>query len=823
MVVKTDSPRVITSRRLTLGLLLSSGHHNCVSRAISRPQWTALQLDAAAYDKAEDLCEVYGTCKLQEHAYRYQADSGRFTRDKADYGIELENPLIVRDFSRCILCGRCAQACNEVQVNNAISQGYRGKPSKIVTVGDNPLASSDCVFCGECVRVCPVGALVDKKSRFRARPWETKKIRSVCHHCGVGCALELHVKDGKIVRVTGAEKGAPNRGSLCMRGRFAYDFVHSEKRLTAPLIRENGKHRKASWDEALSLVAEKLKKTKSDAVACIASPKATNEDLYLLQKLFRAAGSANITVGEQVAFKGVFMRNTFDDLEKAPVVVLVGSDITRDNPVAGAFIKRGVLAGNRLIVIDSRETRISKHASVHLKANTGTEGVVVSGLIHQISGKHEKFSPEKTAETAGVKPEALSAAAAAVREAGSCVLVYDPNVVLNTDMLAGFHELAGGNVNALAGNNNTAGACYMGAVPAGQNKGRTLPEIEKALANGAIRFLYCAGGSPVLQGIAGKAGLFTVAQDQFETPGSLLADVVLPQAAWSEYEGTTVSAENRVNLVTGVVQAPGEAKPGWWIAAELAGRLGQAMTVKSARELWENEITANIPGLNGITYAEIEKGRAIIQADVNGNEPVYAPGWKSAEYHHKVLIEQSRELSDVLERRPAEKVNAALGAFLKDEGLSDKKAEADAILDRYRGRPGSIIPVLQQFQELLGYLPVVVQEYIALGLNIAPSDIYGIVTFYAFFTMVPRGKHVIKICLGTACYVMGAQELVQRFGEVLNVKVGGTTPDRAFSLESVRCVGACGLAPVVLVNENTHGKLTIGQVPDLVKTYQAAS
>jgi formate dehydrogenase major subunit len=207
--------------------------------------------------------------------------------------------MIVRDFSRCILCGRCVQACNEVQVNRAISYGYRGSESKIVAAGDRPLAASDCVFCGECVQACPVGALVEKKARYTWRPWKDEKVRSTCPYCGVGCQQWLHVQDGRIVKVTGVEDAEPNQGRLCVKGRFGYDFIYSEDRLKTPLIREGDDFREASWEEALDLVADRFKtiiaESGPDAIAGVSCARSINEDSYQMQKLFRAAiGTNNI-------------------------------------------------------------------------------------------------------------------------------------------------------------------------------------------------------------------------------------------------------------------------------------------------------------------------------------------------------------------------------------------------------------------------------------------------------------------------------------------------------------------------------------------------
>jgi predicted molibdopterin-dependent oxidoreductase YjgC len=240
---------------------------------------------------------VWGDCRLQELAYRYQVSGEAFEGTPTPYPMETVNPFIVRDFSRCILCGRCVQACNEVQVNNAINFGYRGSPTKIVAAEDKPLKDSDCVFCGECVQACPVGALVEKDARYRVRPWETENVRTTCTYCGVGCQINLHVKDGQVVKVSGAEGVAPNYGSLCVKGRFGYDFIHSKERLTHPLIKENGQFRKATWDEALDHVAGRLAEIKDqsgpDSIGVLTSARITNEENYIANKFARAVLKTN--------------------------------------------------------------------------------------------------------------------------------------------------------------------------------------------------------------------------------------------------------------------------------------------------------------------------------------------------------------------------------------------------------------------------------------------------------------------------------------------------------------------------------------------------
>jgi predicted molibdopterin-dependent oxidoreductase YjgC len=299
MVVKTQTERVMKARRINLELLLASGHHNCLDQDLDTDTWADFQRRAMTTAEHLEICPAYGHCRLQDLAIQYGVKTSRFTPTETRYRVETVNPFILRDFSRCILCGRCVQACNEVQVNNAISFGYRGSGAKIVAKGDRSLKDSDCVFCGECVQACPVGALVLKSNLdVRERPkGGTRAIRTTCSYCGVGCQLYLHVRDNRIVKVTGVEEVGPNYGSLCVKGRFGYDFVHDPGRLKTPLIRENGSFREASWDEALNLVAEKLKGIKSqhgsDAIAVLSSARITNEENYLVQKFTRAVVGTN--------------------------------------------------------------------------------------------------------------------------------------------------------------------------------------------------------------------------------------------------------------------------------------------------------------------------------------------------------------------------------------------------------------------------------------------------------------------------------------------------------------------------------------------------
>ncbi len=298
MEVMTETESVVRARRLNIELLLASGDHNCLVKNVGLDQWTDFQLKTLSAEEHQGICPAYGDCRLQDLAIQYRARADRFPVAETRYPIESANPFIVRDFSRCILCGRCVQACNEIQVNNAISQGYRGAESKIVAKGDLSLNESDCVFCGECLQVCPVGALVPKADLGLEAPrQEADKVRSTCPYCGVGCQIHLHVRDGRVVKVTGLEEVGPNNGSLCVKGRFGHDFIHHPERLQKPLVRDGDGFREVDWDEALQRVAEGLQQAAAESgpesMGVLTSARMSNEENYLAQKLARAVIGTN--------------------------------------------------------------------------------------------------------------------------------------------------------------------------------------------------------------------------------------------------------------------------------------------------------------------------------------------------------------------------------------------------------------------------------------------------------------------------------------------------------------------------------------------------
>ena len=270
MVVTTDTAEIRAAQKFVLDLLLSDGQHNCLS------------------------CEANGACELQNAAYHCGLEVPAFTVAPYQPERDASSEMIVFDRHKCIRCGRCVEADNRVVVNEVLNFARRGHDSHVICDDDRPMGDSTCVQCGECVQICPVGALLDKKAIGKGRPWEMRQVATVCPYCGVGCQLTLHIhrERNEIVRITGVEGAPANDGMLCVKGRYGYEFVQSAERLTTPLIKDaHGQFQAATWAEALAYVAAALTRLKTaygpDAIAGLSSAKATNEENFAFQKFMR--------------------------------------------------------------------------------------------------------------------------------------------------------------------------------------------------------------------------------------------------------------------------------------------------------------------------------------------------------------------------------------------------------------------------------------------------------------------------------------------------------------------------------------------------------
>ncbi|MBI5408924.1 MAG: (2Fe-2S)-binding protein, partial [Nitrospirae bacterium] len=275
MEVCTDSGNITRIRKNVLSLILSNHPNDCMR------------------------CEKTGECALQDLAYEYGVDGKRFEGETWSLPTREDNPFITYEPNKCILCGRCVRICNEVVMAGTIDFVGRGFNSMPDTAFRKPRSLNNCEFCGQCVSTCPTGALTDRKGRGRGRAHELKKVKTTCSYCGTGCNFYLNIRNNKVVKVTSAFDAPVNKGSLCIKGRYGYDFIHSAERIKTPLIKKGGSFHEATWDEALELVAKKFKelvdKYGPEKVGAFSSSRCTNEENYLLSKWVRCAiGSNNV-------------------------------------------------------------------------------------------------------------------------------------------------------------------------------------------------------------------------------------------------------------------------------------------------------------------------------------------------------------------------------------------------------------------------------------------------------------------------------------------------------------------------------------------------
>jgi len=271
MVIHTHSDKVIKGRQEVLDLLISNHPLECLT------------------------CEKSGACKLQDYCYEYGITEGTYRWEMKKPYLDISNPFYNFDSRKCILCGLCVRVCDELQGTSAIGFENRGFETNVATPFNEGLINSTCVSCGNCVSVCPVGAL-EPKSKEKFRYWETKDVRTTCSYCGVGCQMDLVVKDNKVVDVKPAFDGL-NEGLLCVKGKFSYNFLAHPDRLKKPMVKKDGVFVETSWEEAYDIIVDKMKYTKdnfgADSFAGLTSARCTNEENYLFQKMFRAVLGTN--------------------------------------------------------------------------------------------------------------------------------------------------------------------------------------------------------------------------------------------------------------------------------------------------------------------------------------------------------------------------------------------------------------------------------------------------------------------------------------------------------------------------------------------------
>jgi len=496
LVVRTNTEEIRQVRQTVLELLFSEHRGRCTT------------------------CDENGQCNLQRYAYEYQLSDDAF--GEAAYveparNYTTENIALEYDPNKCIRCGRCIQICAEVQMANALTFKHRAAGAEVSTAFDIPLNDSTCVLCGQCISTCPTGALYEKSAKGKGQAKDLVRTRTTCIYCGVGCQIDLNVnpKTNRIVRVTSEVGCIPNEGNLCVKGRFGMDFVGHPERLRTPLIKRNGQFEEATWDEAITLIAEKLKTIKSesgpDSIAGLSSAKCTNEDNYVFQKFIRAGiGTNNVdhcarlchastVAGLARAFGSGAMTNSIAELKNAKCIFVIGSNTSEAHPVIALSVKEAAVKnGAKLIVADPRKIDLVDYAALHLQQRPGTDVALVNAMMNVIISENlldrefieertedfektaeavKDMTPEAAAKITGVPAEAIREAARIYATAETGSIIFSMGITQHTTgtdnvlslanlaMLTGNVGKDSAGVNPLRGQNNVQGACDLGALP----------------------------------------------------------------------------------------------------------------------------------------------------------------------------------------------------------------------------------------------------------------------------------------------------------------------------------------------------------------------
>ncbi len=572
MVVTTTSPALIEARRMVLELLL-----------IKHP------LDCPVCDKA-------GECSLQDLVHEYGLGPSRFDPEKKYLPPDYESAIIERNISRCILCGKCVRICDEQNGVGEWAFTRRGTKARISTDFDRPL---DCEFCGECVEICPVGALTTRQFKYKARSWNLEATTSVCNYCGCGCAISYETRNGRIMRV-----GPARNNYLCTKGRFGWDATHSEERLTAPKMRVGDKLVDCTWEEALAVVATNFKviknKNGAESIGGLGSVRTTNEDSYVFQKFMRTVvGTNNVDMLARLkapkGFDSRFFSGEVSKIGDHEVILVLDKNVGEINPVTGIEIVRAVNKKERkLVLVNDDFNKFNKIATVVIEEKTDQAiGSLLKALSSSASGK-------------------LKQAAELLKAAKSVALIV-PAALTDTTFKQ-VKELGGllNNVTyyPLIRRSNFQGSLDMGVIAGyhpgyrkAEKPGMNAVEMISGIKSGKITSLYIMGDDPVgsdpnLKSVLEKLE-FLVVQDIFMSETAKLAHVVLPATSSAEKSGTFTNLERRLQQLNKTEEPAGESRPDWQIIQEIAKKMGSSMHYGSAGDILK-EIRSEVPLYAGL-------------------------------------------------------------------------------------------------------------------------------------------------------------------------------------------------------------------------------
>lgn len=516
-------------------------------------------------------CTKAGVCNLQQYAYDYEIKESSFTRKKFGYPTDEANPFITRDPEYCILCARCVRVCQE-QGTNVLDFMGRGVGAKVATANDKPLQESECTFCGSCVDACPVNALLEGDRWRRGREWDYEKANSVCMLCGNGCDITVSTKEGSVQKVNaGAAEGSADK-YICAYGRFGFDCINADTRLTQPMIRKDGKLKEASWNETMSLVAEKLKDAGA-GTGFISTAGIQNEDAVTLKKFASdvvKTKNCDTTMGLYTDAESL-INSGIAEIAESDVILMAGLDTSQHKrvlPALDAAVRRMAARGAKLVVINSSDTDMAKIANVSIK---GKETELIKALIKSAidQGQTADKKLSSAVDDANVT-EGTQKAAELFVGAKNPLAFVSPSLFDAASNIA----VLKGSVIAVPLESNARGVALLGP----KTKGLTYNQM----VSSETKLLYAMGEVPLNK--RPETG-FLVVQGTHLTELAKKADIVLPAAAFLESAGTMVDYTGKLKHLPLVVEPQGEAKSHREIFIQLSKALGKPIKKPTEAEI----------------------------------------------------------------------------------------------------------------------------------------------------------------------------------------------------------------------------------------------
>ena len=635
MVIETETPGIIKDRKGVLEFLLINHPLDC------------------------PVCDRGGECPLQNNTLFYGASTTRFIEEKRHYPKAYPlSEYVVFDRERCIQCARCTRFTEDISGDSQLAFLKRGSDIEVGTFAQTKYQSK---FSGNVIELCPVGALLSRPYRFKARPWDLLTQRSVCSKCSNGCNIKIDYRMDQLVRVNARLNEAINEEWTCDKGKFGHDYVSSPTRLQTPMLRQNGKFVPVDWGTAYRLILDKARAANGRAGG-IGGARLTNEDNFAFQKLFREAlksnnidsrtgrnqDSTNAPLFARFGFHG--MGNSIEDLEKMKSIFILGSDLVDEQPILFLRIRKawrfkGAAVVNAVTRVETDTVRVGDFAAVEMLYRPGTEIALLNGLLNVMFAENllpeqptldlsslknavGEWTPEKAGTETGVPATQITAAARLLARGPMAILAgktvtehpYYEDIV---SALGNLLVAAGsqGNLNVPGLECNTQGAMDMGVLPdvapgylpvskPGLNTNQMLQEA----ANGKLDMLWIVGADlaakyhdlPLVER-ALDACPFVVVNELTMTETALRADLVLPVASLAEKDGTYTNCERRIQRIYRAFNIGPEVKADWLVFTEVATQLAGGAPYFSARDILR-DIAANVPVYADITLKSLDEG-----------------------------------------------------------------------------------------------------------------------------------------------------------------------------------------------------------------------